>query len=218
MGMSGFFVVLLKGYWIVASMKQVKFAGTTIRVAEADPGLIIEYSMGAVLNAFGDDQLLLKVIGPHRQRLGIHIAWSVPPWYWTLRENSFAPWYREGHGLLLMWSSIDAHATRKVILLHSWTRRRTFYTASCETPNAPDLTTVFKNYRGDIGSHNCHFGFRWLLAYSDSAQLNVINANAAHCLWGNWGNWHSRERRLNGIGQKWWATMKVFSDGRKGSF
>ena len=43
------FVVLLKGKWIVGSKKYMEFAGTTIRVVEAGPGLIIEYHMRPAL-------------------------------------------------------------------------------------------------------------------------------------------------------------------------
>ena len=41
MSVSDFFIVFLKGEWIVASKKNMEFAGTT-RVAEADDGPIIE--------------------------------------------------------------------------------------------------------------------------------------------------------------------------------
>ena len=48
-----FFVVLLKGQWIVAPKKQMEFMGTTSRVIEADPGLIIPQDTSTDGSSFG---------------------------------------------------------------------------------------------------------------------------------------------------------------------
>ena len=37
----------------------------------------------------------------------------------------------------------------------------------------------------------------------------MIITNAPHYFWASWGDQDSRERRLNGTGQKWWSTIKV---------
>ena len=79
-------------------------------------------------------------------------------------------------------------------LLLSQTRLRTLKMAPCNTPLIIDISLSecsrhdnrkisFYNYRSDIGWPDCHFGFRWLFAYSNDWQLNMINTNAPHRLW-----------------------------------
>ena len=42
--------------------------------------------------------------------------------------------------------------------------------------------------------------------YNNDPQLNVINTNAPHCLWGTLWNQHSQERRLT---RTWWPNFKL---------
>ena len=115
LGMPEFFVVLLKGYWIVASKKQAEFADMT-KVVEADLRSWTGAShvtsadgsrFGACLSICGVDsdamasvwvifrgvldaiQLLVNILGPCGKGQGVKGSWSASPWSWSLREHSF---------------------------------------------------------------------------------------------------------------------------------
>ena len=64
---------------------------------------------GISLDALSEIQLLLNIFEPCGQRHGIRFVWPEPPWFWTLRENTFSSWYGEGNDLFLWSSSIDDH-------------------------------------------------------------------------------------------------------------
>ena len=111
---------------IVASKRRMEFVGMTTRMVEADPRLVIEYHLRPMLlvpvwglfanirrrqrwsavspghqsRCLGRYPAVTKRLWTMWQRQsGVQFAWSAPPWYSTLRKNSFASWHGEGHDI-----------------------------------------------------------------------------------------------------------------------
>ena len=137
------------------------------------------------LGILSNIRLLPNVFGPCRQRHWIQFTWSAPKLAWEPRETCSPSWYEKGTVSFDVIIFNRCPLSSWVELLVSRTQRKLFngtlwYSNNLWHLRMGTLTTwqsnnEFKNYRPNIGWHDCNFDFKGQFTYSDSMQLNGSN-------------------------------------------